>query len=108
MITFDEFLEEYNDQVQEAYESNGMDEGAIDVVVSTMKRYLGNRRYDPMSLLNVFQSVCYSAMAKSHHNSREIKKRFAQEAENYLEDTNDYSNVISDNEAAMEERTRGM
>ena len=84
MVTFDEFLIAYDDVVEEAYEDLGLTETAKEAVVTIMKKYLGNRRFDPLDLINLFQTVCYSAMHRGQLSRKRIEDKVSNEMENYF------------------------
>ena len=84
MVTFEEFLVEYHDKVAEAYESLGLTKNARKAIVSTMRKYLGDRRFDPMDLLNLFQTVCYSAMHRGQLSRKVIENKIVSEMDDFL------------------------
>ena len=84
MVTFDQFLTEFNEEVEETFEEAMMTENAKIAVVSTMRKYLGNMRFDPLELMELFETVCYSAMHKGQVNRKAIEARFKQEANKFL------------------------
>lgn len=90
MITFNEFLMQFSDEVEEIYQGAEMSENAKIAVISVMRDYLGSRRFDPVELLGLFESVCYSAMHKDVIDEEALATRVRNEARNYLTDP-DYS-----------------
>ncbi len=86
MITFDEFLVQYNDVVAEAYEELGLSNTAKEAIVTIMRKYLGNRRFDPVDLINLFQTVCYSAMHRGQLSRKAIEEKVNREMDKYLAD----------------------
>ena len=51
-----------------------------------MKQYLGNRRFDPLDLVNLFQTVCYSAVHKGQLSRSIVEAKVSREMDNYLSD----------------------
>ena len=90
MLTFNEFLVQFSEEVQEVYSLTMMSENAKIAVVQVMRQYLGNRRFDPAELLGLFESVCYSAMNRTKIDPEELEDRVQHEAAAYL-DEQDYS-----------------
>ena len=86
MITFDEFLVQYSDVVAEAYEELGLTNTAKKAIVTIMRNYLGNRRFDPVDLINLFQTVCYSAMHRGQLSRKTIEEKVSGEMDKYLAD----------------------
>jgi len=106
MVTFDEFLANYAENINEIYESVDMSKNAKIAVVSTMRRYLGNKRFDPISLLNLFESVCYASMNKGSVDRANIRSRVTSEGPSYLSGEEDFYTPDTDF-VEIEERARG-
>jgi hypothetical protein len=88
MLTFNEFLIQFSEEVNEIYQGAEMSRNAKIAVISVMREYLGNRRFDPVELLGLFESVCYTAMHKVDRDT--LLARVGREANFYLTDP-DYS-----------------
>lgn len=86
MITFNEFLVQFSDEVREIYLGAEMSTNAKIAVISVMRDYLGSRRFDPAELLGLFESVCYSAMHKEVIDKEALATRVRNEVRNYLTD----------------------
>ena len=91
MVTFDEFLTDFNEEVEETFEEAAMTDNAKIAVVTTMRKYLGNMRFDPLELMGLFETVCYSAMRNGQVNRRDITARFKQEANKFLTTDSQYA-----------------
>ncbi len=107
MITFNEFLTQYSEEIEEVYESVEMSRNAKKAVIFTMKKYLGNKKYDPLELMELFESVCYSSMSMGRVNRVGIQDRVHNEASTYLTE-DDYSREPDITfEEVHERRSRG-
>ena len=84
MLTFNEFLIQFSEEINEVYQGTEMSKNAKIAVVSVMRQYLGNRRFDPMELLELFESVCYSVMSKDSVIREQLVGRVRNEARTYL------------------------
>lgn len=100
MLTFNEFLIQFSEEVGETYAMAEMSRNAKIAVVSVMRQYLGNRRFDPTELLSLFQTVCMSAMHKGSVAREAIAERFNNEVNTYLTEEPRYA---SNPEISLEE-----
>ena len=106
MVTFAEFLTLYYEEIEELYESVNMSKNAKKSVVFILRKYLGNKRYDPVSLMSLFESACVSSMNMGSVDRDNIKSRIDIEGPNYLID-DDYFYTPDTNFVDIEERARG-
>lgn len=90
MLTFEEFLVQFKNEVAEIYALSDMSKNARVAVLSTMKKYLGSARYDSLEMLELFETVCYSAMQKGQVNRKYIEKKVVSDMPTYLTNP-DYS-----------------
>ena len=91
MLTFNEFLEQFKEEVEEVFVSTEMSDNAKKAVVEVMGDYLRGRRFDPTELLALFERVCIMSMNKSEQNEKELSERIIDEAPKYLTEQPDYS-----------------
>ncbi len=106
MVTFAEFLSLFYEEIEELYESIDMSKNAKKSVVFIMRKYLGNKRYDPVSIMSLFESACISSMSMGSVNRDSIKSRINMEGPKYLID-DDYFYTPDTNFVDIEERARG-
>ena len=106
MISFEEFLVVYGESIKEIYEDVGMSKNAKKAVVSTMRKYLGERKFDPIGMLSLFESVCYGAMEMGHVDKDNIRFRVHSEGRYYLSGVNDFLEPDIDL-VERQERARG-
>ena len=106
MVTFAEFLVLFYDEIEEIYESVHMSKNAKKSVVFNMKKYLGNKRFDPISIMNLFESACVSSMNMGSVDRENIKSRINIEGPKEIIDDN-YFYTPDTNFVEIEERARG-
>ena len=72
-----------------------------------MRKHLGRTRFDPMELMQLFETMCVSAMNKGEVDRPKIADRFKQELPVFL--TDEYETNFSDIvfEEPEERRSRG-
>ncbi len=92
MVTFNEFLIQFNEEVEETFEQVEMDDNAKIAVVTVMKDYLGKRKYDPLELMQLFERACYHAMGKEMENYNELQESVRRQAPTYLTELSEYTN----------------
>ena len=78
LLTFNEFLIQFNEEIEETYESAGMTKNAKIAVISTMRRHLGNRVFDPLELMELFETVCIASMKNGQVDRKGVIDRFKQ------------------------------
>ena len=104
MVTFKQFLSDFSEEVEETFESVSMTENAKIAVVSVMSNYLGERRFDPIELMELFEMVCVSAMNKSQINREVLEQRVNQAAKAVLTEEPQYSDFPEISFEEAEER----
>ena len=107
MITFDEFLTQYSNDIAEIYAGAEMSRNAKRAVVSVMRQYMGERKFDPISIRNLFESVCYSAMEKGSVARGAIGRRVVAQGPNELVGTDDFLPPETNLVEAQERGARG-
>jgi len=91
MITFGDFLVQFNEEVEETYEQVSMSKNAKEAVETVMKKYLGNRKFDPIELMELFENACYHAMGKERVDIPELHSAVSNQAKNILHEEPRYT-----------------
>jgi hypothetical protein len=91
MVTFEEFLVRFNEEIEETFESSELSDNARAVVISTMKRYFRGKKYDPIELMAVFEGVCVATMTKDEPKRKSVLNRIKKEANHYVTEEPDFT-----------------
>ena len=83
MVTFEEFLVNFNEEVEETFENTSLSDNARAVVVSTMKKYFAGKKYDPIELMAVLEGVCIATMTHDEVERKSLLGRIRREANHY-------------------------
>ena len=107
MVTFEEFLVNFNEEVEETFESAFLSDNARAVVISTMKRYFAGKKYDPIELMSVLEGVCVAAMTHDEIERKSILDRIQREANHYVTAEPEYAWDLNSPYVEEDRRTRG-
>ncbi len=91
MVTFEEFLTQFNEEVEETFEQIEMSDNAKTAVIIVMKDYLKNRKFNPLELMELFENACYHAMGRDKVSISELRASLNSQAPKIITEHPDYS-----------------